>query len=68
MGVDLFLNLSDEDAAWIREQAASEGRSFEEHLRKLLTEGAGHRYEPLSAEDILDNTRPHLMFDLRRPS
>jgi plasmid stability protein len=66
MAFDLFLKLDDEDLTWLRSDAARSNRSLEEQLRKLITEGAGHEYRPLTAADILDDLCPTLMFDLTR--
>lgn len=65
MGVNLFLNLDDIDHQRLAAEALECGVSLEEHMRKLLAEYLDHPYTPLTADDIINDDRPHVMFDLR---
>jgi len=64
MAADWFLELDDQDMFRLTLEAKASGRSLEEHLRRLIVEHVGRRYEPLAAADILATDRPHLIFDL----
>jgi hypothetical protein len=66
MSVNLFLKFDDDLRAAVLADARAAGRTFEEEVRKRLTEGAGLVYEPLTAADIVADDAPHLMFDLTR--
>lgn len=65
MGVNLFLTLDDWDHQRLAAEARARGTSLEEHMRKLLATYIGHRYEPLTPDDIINDDRLHLMLDLR---
>ena len=65
MAVNLFVNLDEELEIEVARTAKMFGRSMEEELRKRLIEGAGHKYCPLTADDIINDDRVNLMFDLR---
>lgn len=65
MDVNLYLNLDDELAADVRLFAAANGRSLEEEIRKRIIEGTGGVWERLTADDIVNDDRLNIMFDLR---
>ena len=66
MAVNLFVNLDDELEAEVWRAACANGRTLEEELRKRLIEGVGGVWRPLSADDIINDDRAHIMLDLRR--
>ena len=65
MDVNLYLALDDELAADVRQFAAAHGRSVEEEIRKRIIEGVGGNWEPLTADDIINDSRLNIMYDLR---
>ena len=64
MSINLFLKLDDELSLAVAADARMAGRTFEEEIRKRLTEGAGLTYEPLTAANIIADDAPHLILDL----
>lgn len=67
MAVNLYLNIDDDLAVEIWRDAKLFGRTAEEELRKRLIEGLGEVWEPLTPDDIINDDRLNIMFDLRTP-
>lgn len=65
MDGNLFLNLDDDLEERVRREAAIMGRTLEEEIRKRLIEGMGGHYEPLTADDNVNDDRVNIMLDLR---